>query len=114
MQLPAQSLAWEPAEANVMARPPRDIETERLVSFPLLTHAYLIVGGAQSLFAFLGWIWVYDYHGVKISDIFLLDPRDNLWLSRSENGDGEIAMSNGNTYTAEQQEDIVRQVWRFF
>lgn len=110
VQLPAQSLAWEPAEANVMARPPRDIATERLVSFPLLCHAYLIVGGMQSLFSFLAWIWVYHHNGVATKDIFLLDPKDGIWLSRAENGDGNIAFSRGRPFSPEEQEDIVRQV----
>lgn len=96
-----------------MARPPRDIETERLVSFPLLCHAYLIVGGAQSLCCFLGWIWVYSHAGVKISDIFLLNPRESLWLSRSENNtEMNDAISNGTTFSPERQEEIVRQVRR--
>lgn len=93
-----------------MARPPRDITTERLVSFPLLTHSYLIVGGAESLFCFLGWIWVYINAGVKVSDIFLMDPKEGLWMSRAENGEGLEALTNGNRFNPEEQELIVRQV----
>lgn len=40
---PAVSFAWEPAEANVMARPPRDRRTDRLVRPALLAYAYLQV-----------------------------------------------------------------------
>lgn len=40
---PAVSFAWEPAEANVMARPPRNRHTDRLVRPALLGYAYLQV-----------------------------------------------------------------------
>ena len=40
---PAVSFAWEPAEANVMERPPRNRQTDRLVRPALLAYAYLQV-----------------------------------------------------------------------
>lgn len=40
---PAVSFAWEPAEANVMERPPRNRNTDRLVRPALLAYAYLQV-----------------------------------------------------------------------
>lgn len=43
-QGPAISLAYEPAEANVMDRSPRDNATDRLVDGPLLRYSYLIYG----------------------------------------------------------------------
>lgn len=43
-QGPAISLAYEHAEANVMDRPPRDLNTDKLISGPLLRYAYLIAG----------------------------------------------------------------------
>lgn len=110
MQGPATSLAYEPAEANVMGRPPRDITTERLVSFPLLTYSYIIVGLSESIICFGAYLWVFNNAGVKSKDIFLLDPKENLWLSRAENGDGNVAMSGDNTFTPEEQERIVREV----
>lgn len=93
-----------------MARPPRDINKERLVSFPLLTYAYIIVGLTESLVCFGAYLWVFNDAGVKSSDIFLLDPRDSTWLTREENGDGLTVESDGKPFTAEEQETIVRQV----
>lgn len=91
-----------------MARPPRDINTERLVSFPLLTYSYLIMGITESLVCFGAYLWVFNDAGVESKDIFLLDPKDDLWLTRE---DGQMdAISGGNTFNAEQQETIVRQV----
>jgi sodium/potassium-transporting ATPase subunit alpha len=43
-QGPAISLAYEPAEALVMERPPRDIKRDRLINGPLLRYAYLTYG----------------------------------------------------------------------
>jgi magnesium-transporting ATPase (P-type) len=43
-QGPAISLAYEPAEALVMERPPRDIKNDRLINGPLLRYAYLTYG----------------------------------------------------------------------
>jgi sodium/potassium-transporting ATPase subunit alpha len=43
-QGPAISLAYEPAEANVMDRPPRDTARDRLISASLLRYSYLIAG----------------------------------------------------------------------
>lgn len=39
-QGPAISLAYEKAESNVRARPPRDIDTERLISGALMRYSY--------------------------------------------------------------------------
>lgn len=43
-QGPAISLAYEPAEALVMERPPRDLTRDRLINGPLLRYSYLIAG----------------------------------------------------------------------
>lgn len=43
-QGPAISLAYEPAEARVMERPPRDAARDRLISGPLLRYSYLLYG----------------------------------------------------------------------
>lgn len=43
-QGPAISLAYEPAEALVMERPPRDLTRDRLINGPLLRYSYLTAG----------------------------------------------------------------------
>jgi hypothetical protein len=47
-QGPAISLAYEPAEANVMERPPRDTHEDRLISASLLRYSYLVAGEQQA------------------------------------------------------------------
>jgi Cation transporting ATPase, C-terminus len=109
VQGPATSLAYEPAEANVMARAPRDIATERLVSLPLLVYSYIIMGLAESLCCFGAYLWVFDKRGVPASEIFLLNPKDNTWLSQADQIDAPVTV-DGNLFSEEQQQDIVRQV----
>lgn len=96
-----------------MARPPRDISVERLVSLPLLTYSYIIVGLAESLCCMGAYLWVFKHRGVSASDIFLLDPRDEQWFSDaeriSEDAD-KITVINGVQYSPELQEQIVREV----
>ncbi len=46
---PAISLAYEPAEADIMQRPPRNSVTDRLVSRNMLIYSYLIIGVFESV-----------------------------------------------------------------
>jgi Cation transporting ATPase, C-terminus len=104
-QGPATSLAYEPAEANVMDRPPRDIATERLVSLPLLLYAYLIAGIPESLCCFGAYLWTFHHYGIAYGDIFLLDPKkDTTWLTSAERNE---ATAHG--FSPDEQAHIVRQ-----
>lgn len=46
---PAISLAYEPAERDIMLRPPRNIKRDRLVSRNLLMYAYVVMGVIESI-----------------------------------------------------------------
>jgi len=46
---PAISLAYEPAEKDIMKRPPRNMEHDRLVSPNLLSYSYLFMGVIESI-----------------------------------------------------------------
>jgi Cation transporting ATPase, C-terminus len=105
VQGPATSLAYEPAEANVMDRPPRNIATDRLVSLPLLVYAYLIMGVTESLCCLGAYLWVFTVRGVDHSDIFLLNPKDSTWNSQADRND-----QPAHGFSPDQQADIVRQV----
>jgi sodium/potassium-transporting ATPase subunit alpha len=60
--VPAISLAYENAEADIMAKPPRDMNTERLVTAKLVNFSYLQVGMVQALAGFFTYFVVlYDY-----------------------------------------------------
>lgn len=60
--VPAISLAYENKEANIMKKPPRDMNTERLVTAKLVHFSYLQVGIVQALAGFYTYVCVlYDY-----------------------------------------------------
>merc|ERR1719258_210138 len=50
--IPAISLAYEKPEADIMERPPRNAETDRLVTDRLMCFAYLQIGVFQALAGF--------------------------------------------------------------
>lgn len=66
---PAVSYAYELAEGDIMKRPPRNAHTERLVNFPLLLYAYVIMGVLEGTFAFLSYLSVYWNYGFSINDL---------------------------------------------
>jgi len=87
-QGPAISLAYEPAEENVMARPPRDLARDRLISGALLRHAYLVVGVAEALCCMLSFFAVFWWRGVPISSVF--DSAPTYW--RADAGSPPLAL----------------------
>ncbi|EDQ86730.1 uncharacterized protein MONBRDRAFT_10758 [Monosiga brevicollis MX1] len=70
---PAISLAYEPAERDIMLRPPRNIATDRLVSAKLLIYAYLQAGVILSIGCFLAYSWVFWSNGLSLSDLVFED-----------------------------------------
>jgi sodium/potassium-transporting ATPase subunit alpha len=68
--VPAISLAYENAEADIMAKPPRDMNTERLVTGKLVNFSYLQIGVVQALAGFFCYFVVlYDY-GFHPNDLY--------------------------------------------
>jgi sodium/potassium-transporting ATPase subunit alpha len=60
--VPAISLAYENREANIMKKPPRDVNTDRLVTAKLVNFSYLQIGVVQALAGFYTYITVlFDY-----------------------------------------------------
>ena len=61
--VPAISLAYETKEADIMDRPPRNAQTDRLVNFRLISFAYLQIGMIQALAGFFVYIVVLNDYG---------------------------------------------------
>ena len=49
------ALMYEPAESDIMAAPPRNVATTRLVTAPLIAYGYLFYGTLQSIGSFIIW-----------------------------------------------------------
>ncbi|CAM9681914.1 unnamed protein product [Chrysoparadoxa australica] len=60
--VPAISMSYEEAEADIMRRPPRNAAVDRLVTKKLVVFAYLQIGFIQAAAGFYAWMIVlYDY-----------------------------------------------------
>lgn len=68
-QGPAISLAYETTEAAVMRRPPRNVQTDRLVSGPSLFYSYIAAGASSSLVCMGCYFLVYTRAGIPISQV---------------------------------------------
>lgn len=63
--LPAISLAYEPKEADIMDRPPRNPDVERLVSRRLISFSYFQIGLIQTCAGFLAFMTVFNDYGYQ-------------------------------------------------
>lgn len=61
--VPAISLAYENAEANIMKKPPRDMNTDRLVTAKLVVFSYLQIGIVQAVAGFYTYFVVLNDYG---------------------------------------------------
>ena len=87
--VPAISLAYETKEADIMDRPPRNAQTDRLVNFRLISFAYLQIGMIQALAGFFVYIIVLNDYGYAPN---ILMGNGLQWFKHSVmctiNGDG--------------------------
>ena len=67
--IPAISLAYEQPESDIMQRPPRDAERDRLVTDKLICFAYLQIGVFQALAGFYSFFVVLNDYGFPMADI---------------------------------------------
>jgi len=61
--VPAISMAYERAEADIMMRPPRNAAVDRLVTKKLICFAYLQIGIIQAAAGFYSWMVVLNDYG---------------------------------------------------
>lgn len=87
--LPAISLAYENAESDIMRRPPRNSQVDRLVNRRLISFSYFQIGVIQALAGFYGYLVVLGDYGLTAhtlpfldEDAFMASPKavDKRWL----------------------------------
>eukprot|EP00903_Cladosiphon_okamuranus_P018875 g17361.t1 len=61
--VPAISMSYEQAEADIMRRPPRNSAIDRLVTKKLIVYAYLQIGVIQAAAGFYTWLVVMNDYG---------------------------------------------------
>jgi len=97
--VPAISMAYEEAEADIMKRPPRNAKVDRLVTRKLIFLAYLQIGIMQAMAGFYAWMVVLNDYGYPPT-VLLGNPDygENTMYCRYQggqyvNGEGEIDFS---------------------
>jgi sodium/potassium-transporting ATPase subunit alpha len=73
---PAISLAYERAEGDVMARPPRNLRTDRLVTKPLLLYSYVIAGLIEAMTCLSAFLLVFHVDGVSVDELLHADTSE--------------------------------------
>ena len=76
--VPAISMAWENAESDIMKRPPRDAERDRLVTTKLIFHSYLQVGVIQAMAGFFTFFVVMHDYGFPAHTLLGAAQFDNF------------------------------------
>merc|ERR1712072_1295602 len=98
---PAIALAYEPPEANIMLRAPRNVAKDRLVSVPLLMYSYLIIGVIETIGCFFSYAIVFWRAGINIADMVNSDE-DGYFIPATRPFE-----SGGNTFSVDEQNTIV-------
>lgn len=66
---PSISLAFEHAEADIMTRPPRNVQKSRLVNTSLLTYSYLQAGVIITVFCIISYTATFAKYGLSLGNI---------------------------------------------
>lgn len=98
--VPAISLAYEEAEADIMLRPPRHPKKDRLVNSRLIGYAYLQIGVIQAASGFFTFFTIMGDNGFKANE---------LWGIRADWDDAgleEVTDSYGQQWSYDQRKDL--------
>ncbi|KAG8035835.1 hypothetical protein G9C98_001491 [Cotesia typhae] len=68
--LPAIALAYEKPESDIMKRPPRNPQYDKLVNKRLISVSYGQIGMTQALAGFTNYFFILGYHGFLPGDLF--------------------------------------------
>merc|ERR1711988_2095836 len=98
--VPAISLAYERAEADIMLRRPRDPKADRLVNSRLIGMAYLQIGFIQAAAGFFTYFTIMAENGFRANDLWGL--RED-W---DEEGINDVTDSHGQEWTYDQRKDL--------
>ncbi|EGD73524.1 sodium/potassium-transporting ATPase subunit alpha [Salpingoeca rosetta] len=98
--VPAISLAYEEAEADIMLRKPRSPTKDRLVNSRLIGMAYLQIGFIQAAAGFFTYFVVMGENGFRANQLW------NLREDWDDQGIEEITDSHGQQWTYDQRKDL--------
>jgi len=101
---PAISLAYEPAESDVMNRKPRNAKTDRLVSSQMIFYCWFQAGGIETLVCFLGFFLVFNYEGIPSYSLVGAATSKETHFASDNNADFTAV---GKTYSNDAQVRIL-------
>lgn len=70
---PAVSMAYEPSEADVMNKPPRNAQKDRLVTWQVVMYCTLQAGVIETAACLVGFFLVFAHYGIPASQLFQTD-----------------------------------------
>jgi sodium/potassium-transporting ATPase subunit alpha len=105
--VPATSIAYEIAEANILKRPPRDPTTNRLIKLPLLLYSYVQAGLIITGVCYFTYFQIFAFYGISADDLFLNNK--SKYFPTTDNS--VFVSSEGKTFTAADQRYIMSVIY---
>lgn len=87
--LPAISFSYEKPENDIMAVPPRNRITNKLVTWQLISWSYLQIGIIQTFAAYSAYFYIFSNYGDLSSGSMLSDRQGIIWLEEDDHEDDE-------------------------
>uniref|UniRef100_A0A0G4HF58 Cation-transporting P-type ATPase N-terminal domain-containing protein n=1 Tax=Chromera velia CCMP2878 TaxID=1169474 RepID=A0A0G4HF58_9ALVE len=107
--VPAIMLAYEGSEANVMDRPPRNANSDRLVTLPAFIWSYFTGGMIAAVFALGMYFWTFEsYLGLSASELVTAAHKYFLEDGGKLDTDPDACMNNGDTCSASTDNGMFR------
>jgi sodium/potassium-transporting ATPase subunit alpha len=110
-QGPAVSFAYEKAEDSIMARPPRKMGVDKLVSLKIIFYSYVTSGFASALTCIFAFLMVYVRAGIPVSALWNVASQ-NVFRDPSIPSDDPVTAATfgtSNLYSPAQQWAIYTQ-----
>uniref|UniRef100_A0A6V7I185 Sodium/potassium-transporting ATPase subunit alpha n=1 Tax=Bracon brevicornis TaxID=1563983 RepID=A0A6V7I185_9HYME len=101
--LPAIALAYEKAESDIMKRPPRNPQYDKLVNKRLISIAYGQIGMTQALAGFFNYFLILGFHGFLPYDLFGLRQ---MWEDKTIT---DLVDSYGQHWTYQSRMDLLNE-----
>lgn len=99
--LPAISLSYELAEADIMKRRPRNAQTDRLVTRKLISYSYLQIGVIQAVAGFYSYIVLMGDYGFPAADL--------LGLSTDFDDEDKYILVNNRVWDFDDRDKVLRR-----
>jgi len=101
------SLAFEQPHANLMMVPPRSMETDRLISTPLLLYAYTQIGLIETIVCLSAYFLAFLHYNINPKELFQNNYR---YFDRHHTKDQNYISESGHIFTKAEQMEVLASV----